>query len=182
VTNKRSNEIGKPASAICTRLYRWRRIEPTLQAACSGRNDPRSKPTEYRYCGHGLASRNIFYVMGVDQEDLEPSRPQDLKQRYPVHSRRFHGYGLDVAPLQPRRSRVQVFRGGRQTTHWLQISIPGTAIQISVAPINTPSTLAAFKVQARQKKRSCLWVALSFPRHWALSGLDLSPRRPGRAG
>ena len=35
-----------------TRLSRWRRIELTLQTACSGRNDPRSNPTECRYYSH----------------------------------------------------------------------------------------------------------------------------------
>src|ERR1039458_7726500 len=72
----------------------------------------------------GLASRNILYGMGVDQQDLESSRLQDLKQRDPVDSRRLHGYGLDLARLQPGRRRVQVFREGRETPHRLRISIP----------------------------------------------------------
>ena len=70
----------------------------------------------------GLASRNIFYVVGVDQEDLESPRLQDLKQRNPVHPRRFHRYRLHVARLQPVRRRVQVFREGRKTPHRLRMS------------------------------------------------------------
>src|ERR1017187_7061123 len=125
----------------------------------------------------GLASRNILYVMGVDQEDLESSRVQNLKQRNPVHSRRLHGYGLDLARLQPGRSRVQVFRKGRETPHRLRISIPRHSdIDLRRSDIYTCS----IQVQARQQGRSCLlvalWVALSFPRHGLSPGLDLSLR------
>src|SRR5216684_7094446 len=72
----------------------------------------------------GLAPRNILYVMGVDQEDGESPRLQDLKQRDPVHARALHRYRLDVAPFQPVRRGVQVFREGRETPHRLRISIP----------------------------------------------------------
>src|SRR5271169_2845632 len=114
----------------------------------------------------GLASRNILYVVGVDQEDLEPSRLQDLKQRDPVHSRRFHGYGLDVARLQPGRRRVQVFRERQETPHRLRISIPRHRdIDLRRSDIYTRS----IQVQARQQGSSCLrvalWVTLSFSRH-----------------
>src|ERR1700719_3743858 len=127
----------------------------------------------------GLASRNILYVVGVDQEDLEPSRLQDLKQRDPVHSRRFHGYGLDVARLQPGRRRVQVFRERRETSHRLRISIPRHRdIDLRRSDIYTRS----IQVQARQQGRSALLVAaLSLSRHGLSRDGFVPASRPRRA-
>src|ERR1700726_3978763 len=73
----------------------------------------------------GFASGHILHVTRVDQENSETLLLQDLKQGNPVHPRRFHRYGLDVAAVQPGRSSLQVFCEGREMSYRLLITIWG---------------------------------------------------------
>jgi len=61
--------------------------------------------------------------MGVDQEDLESSRFQDLKQGDPVHARTLHRHGLDVAGLQPVGRGMKIFRKRCKAAYRLRIAI-----------------------------------------------------------
>ena len=48
-----------------------------------------------------LTAGDIFHMVGIDEEDLEAPRFQDLKQRNPIDARGFHGHGIDGTLFQP---------------------------------------------------------------------------------
>jgi hypothetical protein len=61
--------------------------------------------------------------MCIDEKNSETSGFQDLKERDPVNSRRFHRHGLDAAGFQPVSGDVQVFRKRRETAYGLWIAV-----------------------------------------------------------
>lgn len=56
----------------------------------------------------GLSSWYLLDVTGIDEQHLQPSGFEDLKQRNPVDTRRFHRYRRDLKALQPIRQPVKV--------------------------------------------------------------------------
>ena len=68
---------------------------------------------------------DLLDLLRVDQEHLEATRLQQLKERDPIDPRRFHGDGGDRALGQPSRQGVEVGRRGRKATHRLGIIAGG---------------------------------------------------------
>src|SRR6516164_2226254 len=71
----------------------------------------------------GLSARHVFQVLSVDQAGLDLPLFQDLKQRNPIHARRFHRHSADLALLQPVSQSLQVGREGSETANRLWVSI-----------------------------------------------------------
>jgi hypothetical protein len=61
-------------------------------------------------------------MMCIHQADLEAASLQDLKQRNPVHARRFHGHRLDSAAVEPIGEGVEVLRERRKAPHLVRIA------------------------------------------------------------
>src|SRR5262249_19906471 len=65
----------------------------------------------------GLASRNMVYVLSIDQMNFDVARLQDLKKWNPVDARRLHRYRVDTTALQPVRQAMQVFSESGKRSH-----------------------------------------------------------------
>src|SRR5687767_3100520 len=57
----------------------------------------------------GLAARHVMHVLCIDQVNVDTPRLQDLKQRYPVDSRRLHRHGVDATDLEPIGQPMEIF-------------------------------------------------------------------------
>src|SRR5689334_3833230 len=73
----------------------------------------------------GFATGNMVHMLGIDEMDFNTARFQNLKQRYPVHTGRFHGHRVHTTLLQPIRQSVQIFREGRKRSHRFGVTICG---------------------------------------------------------
>ena len=70
----------------------------------------------------GLAARDVFHVMGVDEHHVEAAGLQDLVEGDPVDAGGFHGYGGDAADREPVREAVELRRHGRERAHRGRVS------------------------------------------------------------
>src|SRR2546423_13799245 len=118
------------ALAICTKLSRWRSKDRNAHTSCAGRNEACSKPTECRYCSHWQShtsvfpARHVLHVMSINQTHLETVLFQDLKQRDPENSGRFHRDRFHAAFSEPLGNFVQIFRECLIAPHRLWIPVP----------------------------------------------------------
>src|SRR5260370_35614939 len=69
-----------------------------------------------------FATRHVFHMTRVDQQDRESSLLENLEQRNPIDSRRFHRYALDLRGLQQICGGGQVFGESREAPHWWGIA------------------------------------------------------------
>ena len=72
-----------------------------------------------------FAAGHAFHVAGVDEQDLDPARLEDLVEGDPVDPRRLHGDRVDPAGLEPGRQRLEIVRETRELAHWLWVAIVG---------------------------------------------------------
>ena len=107
----------------------------------------------------------------VDQKDLQSPRLQDLKERDPVHSCRFHRHRLNVAGFQPVCSGVQVFGECREMANRLRIAIR----RHGDVDLGGPYIYAGgIRVKAVQDRCTGLLAAPSFSGHGSpLSGFAM---------
>jgi hypothetical protein len=70
-----------------------------------------------------LSPRNILDVPGIDQQHLNAPFFKNLEQRNPKYPSRFHGYGSDLAMLQPVSKGFQIHREGLKGLDWLRVPV-----------------------------------------------------------
>jgi hypothetical protein len=73
----------------------------------------------------GLPAGHVLDVMGVDQPHVNLSLLQNLKQRNPVHTGRFHRYSSDLALLKPVRQPLQIDGERWEAPNRLSITVSG---------------------------------------------------------
>jgi hypothetical protein len=71
----------------------------------------------------GLPPRYVLRIPGVDHHHLKPSLFEDLEDRYPVNSGRFHDHRLDPATGEPVRQSMKVIGKGPERPNRFFVTI-----------------------------------------------------------
>src|SRR6266850_2748049 len=73
----------------------------------------------------GFAAGNVMHMLSIDQMNFNASSLQDLKQRDPVNTGRFHSDRIDAALLQPVRQRMEIWSKRGKRSHRFGVPIRG---------------------------------------------------------
>jgi len=85
-----------------------------------------------------LASPHVVHIAGIDQQYVETAVFQDLVERDPVDSGRFHGHGFDSTLQQPVRQPVQVGGEGAELAHRLRVALGRDRYEMAVLSAVNP--------------------------------------------
>ena len=81
-----------------------------------------------------FAAGHAFHVAGVDEQDLDPARLEDLVEGDPVDPRRLHGDRVNPARLEPGGQRGEIMGETRELPHGLVVPIVGHRHPVARAP------------------------------------------------